>query len=139
MKKTTERKHGILQGCLKAQGCFAVSSLVLLLISCAIAYSLADPDSVTVPLSLSSLYLSAVIGGIAAVRFSEDGILSGTISGLMSTGILFCLSAMPLPDSTFSFPLSLFLTLAVIPASILGSILGHKRKNVKRGAKHKRK
>ena len=64
----------------RAQIVMFLTRLVLLLLFCTIAYSLADPDTVTVPLSLAALFAGGLAGGIAAVRFSGDGILSGWLS-----------------------------------------------------------
>lgn len=142
MKQLKENSRSILLSCALSQIAWLVSALILLLVFCGIAYSMADPDSVTVPLSLCALYMSAVIGGIAAVRLSGDGIVSGAISGLITALLVFCLSALPLPDSAFAMPMSLILTALIIPASILGSVIGHKKpknpaKSIKKARQHK--
>jgi len=126
MKKSRSPRP-MLQSVLLSQLVWLLSAAVLLSIFCTVSLSMRDPDGVIKPLSLCALYLSAIIGGMAAVRFSGDGILSGTLSGLITAAIVFALSALPLTDSSFSLPLSLILTLLIIPASAVGSILGHKR------------
>jgi len=138
MKKTTESKRGIIIPCLKAQLIWVGATIILMLIFCSVAYSLEDPDSVTVPLSLCALYVSSIICGIAAVKISGDGIVSGALSGGITALLLLCLSALPLPEGVFEMPISFFLILLVIPSSIVGAILGHKRKKARRSPKHKR-
>ncbi len=128
MKKTSENGRGIFLSCLYAQIVWALSTVILMLIFCIVAYSTADPDSITTPLSLCALYLSALIGGIAAVRISGDGIVSGAVSGVITAILVFALSVLPLPESGFDLPSSLLFTALVIPASVIGSIVGHKRK-----------
>ena len=137
MRKITHDTRGIFMSCLLSQAVFAIFSVVFLLIFCAIAFSLDDPDSVSIPLSLCALYLSAVIGGIAAVKFSADGIASGALSGLFSAVIIFVMSLLPLPASGFALPMSLVYILLIIPASLLGSVIGHKRSGRPSGKKKK--
>ena len=119
----------MLQSVLLSQLVWIASALVLLCLFCCISLSLRDPDSIILPLSLCALYLSAVIGGVAAVRFSGDGILSGTLSGTVTALLVFLLSALPFSDSLFSLPSSLIFTALIIPASAVGSVIGHKRTN----------
>lgn len=127
MKNSEKDGRNFFLSCLIAQIAWAVSTLVLLLIMCAVAYSTADPDSITIPLSLCALYLSSLIGGIFAVRLSDDGIASGCLSGLITSAIVFCLSALPLPSSGFNLIQSFILIALIVPASILGAVIGHKK------------
>lgn len=127
MKQSNDRKKNFLLSCVLSQAVWLLTAPALLLVFCGIAYSLEDPDSITVPLSLCALYLSAIGGGIAAVRLSGDGIASGALSGLFTALLVFCLSALPFPKSGFNAPMSWILTELIIPASILGSVLGHKK------------
>lgn len=104
---------------------------VLLLLFCAIAYPMKDPDSVIVPLSLCALYLSSLIGGFAAVRISGDGILSGLISGVLTMLFFRMLSLLPFPSPCIT-TVQAGTFLALIPAaSVCGSFLGKKRKSAK--------
>ena len=135
--KNPAKERSILLSCVMSQGVWLLSALVLLLIFCAVAYSTADPDAITTPLSLCALYLSAVIGGISAVRFSGDGIVSGLISGIITALIVFALSCLPLPETDIRFSRAILLNLLVIPASALGSLVGHKRNKVKSPLKSK--
>lgn len=135
--KNPTKERGILPSCVMSQGVWLLSALVLLLIFCAAAYSTADPDAITAPLSLCALYLSAVIGGIAAVRFSGDGIVSGLISGVITALLVFALSCLPLPETDIEFTRAILMNLLVIPASALGSLIGHRRSKVKSPLKSK--
>ena len=129
MNRKTDQDSPILISCLRAQIVWLVVSSVLLLAFCAIAYGTKDPDSITRPLSLCALYIGALAAGIAAVRFSCDGIVSGAISGIFTCALLFLFACLPLPESGFDTSVSLVLSLAVIPVSILGSIIGHRRES----------
>lgn len=128
MKNSRETKRSILLSSIQAQAVWLLTAGALLLIFCAIAYSTEDPDSITLPLSLCALYLSAVFGGIAAVRLSGDGLMSGLLTGILSAGILFLISLLPLPVSSMEMPMSFLYNALVIPAAVIGAALGHKRK-----------
>lgn len=138
MKHSHEAKRSLFLSSIQAQAVWALSAVLLLLVFCTIAYSTDDPDSITFPLSLCALYLSAVIGGIAAVRLSGDGIMSGLLSGLITMALIWLLTLLPLPESNVELPMSLLYTALVIPSSVVGSALGHKRKE-KPGMKTKLK
>lgn len=125
--KHNESERNLLLSCLFSQIAWIISAVLLLFIFCAIAYSTADPASLTTPLSLCALYLSSLFGGIAAVRISGDGIASGALSGLFTALLVFIISALPLPDSAFALPQSIIYTSLVIPASIIGAVIGHKK------------
>ncbi len=129
MKNSHEIKRSLLLSSVQAQAVWLISAGILLLVFCAIAYSTANPDSVTLPLSLCALYLSAILGGIAAVRLSGDGIMSGLLTGIFSAGLLFLFSLLPLPvASSLEVPMSFLYNALIIPAAVIGAILGHKRK-----------
>lgn len=127
--KKTPRERGILVSALLAQAVWASASLLLLFIFCLIAYSTADPDSVTEPLSLTALYLGGLIGGIAAVRYSADGLAAGLISGLFTAILVFSLGCLPFPSCGRDFGMRALLVLPVIPCAVIGSLVGRRRKN----------
>ena len=138
MKGNVRSSRGLFLSCLMSQIVWFVSAVILLLLFCAISNSMSDPESVSMPLSLCALYLSAIIGGVGAVKLSGDGILSGLVSGVISAGIILLLSALPLPSSGLSTVNSIILLLLVIPASVIGSFIGKKRsKKIKHYSKRK--
>ena len=116
---------------LRAQAVVCVAGLLSLTLFCAVAYSLADPDSVVVPLSLAALYISGIAGGIAAVRFSGDGILSGWFSGVLSALLLWGLSLLPLPVAAQSLSIlpATVLFLCIPLSSLIGAVIGKRRRN----------
>ncbi len=128
MKGSQKKERTLLSACLLAQGVWLVSALVLLLILCATAYSTRDPDAITEPLSMCALYLSSIIGGVAAVRMSGDGIVSGLISGGITALLVMLLSCLPLPASGFDLTHSLIFTSLVIPASAVGALVGRRQR-----------
>lgn len=131
MGKNTRQENGFslwLIGLTKAQLVFCVTGLVLLLVCTAIAWSLEDPASVQKPLAYTSLCLSALIGGIAAVRFTEDGLLSGLLSGTLSLALVRVLSLLPLPKTEMEMP-EFVCFLCLIPVlSLCGAVVGKRRK-----------
>ena len=124
----------LLMSALRAQAVVCIVGLLTLAVFCAIAYSLADPDSVIVPLSLAALYISGIAGGIAAVRFSGDGILSGWLSGVLSALLLWGLSFLPFPAAEQAFPVlpAAVLFLCIPLSSLIGSVVGKRRRKVTR-------
>lgn len=128
MKNSHETKRSLFLSSLQAQAVWVLSALLLLLVFCTAAYFTEDPDSIIFPLSLCALYLSAMIGGIAAVRLSGDGIVSGLLSGIVTALLLWLFSLLPLPEAGIEIPNALIYSLMVIPASVVGAALGHRRK-----------
>lgn len=137
MEKNAKQENGIglwITGLTKAQLVFCVTGLLLLLVSTGIAWNLEDPASVQKPLAYTSLCLSSMIGGIAAVRFTEDGLLSGLLSGTLSLALVRILSLMPLPASKIAMT-EFVCFLCLIPIfSVCGAVVGKRRKK-----KHNRK
>lgn len=138
MKKSHEGKRSIFLSALLAQAVWGMSSVILLLIFCTVACSTEDPERITGPLALCALYLSSMSGGIAAVRLSGDGLVSGILSGILTVLLVWCISLLPLPSAGYEVSQSLMGTFIIIPVSMLGAILGHKR-TVKPGMKTKLK
>ena len=138
MKKSHEGKRSIFLSALIAQAVWGLSSVILLLIFCAVACSTEDPDRITAPLSLCALYLSSMGGGIASVRLSGDGLVSGMLSGVFTVLLVWGISLLPLPSAGYEVSQSLEGIFIIIPISMLGAILGHKR-TVKPGMKTKLK
>ena len=132
MKHSAAGPRGLFSSCMLAQAVWLISALILLAASALIAASTEDPDAVIRPLALCALFLSAMAGGIAAVRFSGDGAASGALSGLLTAALVFLLSTLPLPEAGFGSVEELLLRLAVIPAAVAGSVLGHRRNGRRR-------
>jgi len=122
----------LLIGIGKAQLVFLATGILLLLLFCRIAYSLDNPESITGPLSLVALCLSALAGGIGAVRFTGDGILSGFCSGVLTMVLVRCLAALPVPSSGMDLPHTILFCLMIPVCSVCGAVLGKKRKKQNR-------
>ena len=115
-------------GVLKAQLVFLLTGTVLLTLFCWIAHGLEDPDSVTRPLSLAALCLSALAGGIGAVRFTRDGLLSGLVSGTVSVLLLRILTVLPASPSGMETGQMLFFLCLLPVLSVCGAVLGKRRR-----------
>ena len=134
MKKPTHER-GFLVSCLLAQSVWLAVSAVLLLIFCAIAVSAEDPARLITPLSLCALYLGSASAGIEAVKLSGDGILSGLVSGVISAMLTLSLSYVPFPASSVELPMKAVFMLLILPAGVIGSLIGKKRNNAVKSIK----
>ena len=137
MKKSKPTVKGFLPSCAFAVAVFVSLGLVLLLVSCAVAVSLDDPSSVAVPLSLVSLYLASFGCGIAASGLSGAGIAAGALAGTFASALVLALSLLPLSPSGFDQMQALIYALLIIPASVLGSVIGRKRPKKQKFPAHK--
>ncbi len=140
MEKNTTKDTGLhrwLFGLGKAQLVFCLTGLLLLLLGTGIAMATKDPGSLQKPLAYTALCLSSLVGGIAAVRFTEDGLLSGLLSGTLSLGLVRLLSLAPLPASAMEM-IEFVCFLCLIPAlSLCGAVVGKRRKK-KHNPRHHR-
>lgn len=121
----------LLFSAIRAQIVMFLTGFILLFLFCTIAYSLADPDTVTIPLSIAALFGGGLAGGIAAVRFSGDGILSGWLSGVISALLIWLLSFLPVQTvsgtSNFELIQATILFLCLPFSSLIGAVIGRKR------------
>ncbi len=139
-RESTPKGSGIdiVISALKSQIAVIAAGLILLLVFCAIASSMADPDSVIQPLSLCALFLSAFVGGFFAVRLSGDGLLSGVVSGIVTATLIFLLSVLPLPESGGQMSSTIISYLCIIASSCAGAVIGKRRTSkVKHPGAHK--
>ena len=129
--KNNQSNKSLLRSCLISQLFFICSAAVMLLIICAICVGGNDPEAAIKPLTLTVLYVSSFISGIAAVKKSGDGIVSGALSGVFTSIMIMILSFIPFPPSGYDSLTSLLCSLLVIPASVLGAIVGHRKESKK--------
>ena len=106
--------------------------LVLLSVLAGLAFTQPDPDSLTTPLSLVVLGLSAAMGGLICTRRCGHSALS---CGL-SFGLLFALCTWVLSlfihepsDMALSLPITLLLRASVVVLSCLGARMGVNRQH----------
>ena len=135
MQARNNKERSMLVSCLLSQIVWIISALILLLILCAISLGLDDPDRIAKPMCLAILYISTFIGGISAVKYSGDGIVSGALSGTITSIIVMLLSFLPFPESGFDTMTSVLCALLLIPTSVFGAILGHKKQTKKSAVK----
>lgn len=115
---------GILKGCLAG----IASAVVLMLIMTAIACMAPDPGKLTAALGYAALALSAVVGGIFAVRFTGDGVLSGLLCGCAMSLVFWAISFIPVGwESTLSGGMSALMHLIPCAAGALGALVGRRR------------
>lgn len=112
-----------------------VVGILLLLAACLIGLSLDDPDKLTAPLALGSLFVTALLAGYLSARgHKKNGLLCGAVSGILLTGIMVLLA--------FAFGLGIRLSLfaicapAVIVCAAIAGICGVGSGSVKK-PKHK--
>ncbi len=126
-KHSVSRPSGILAGSARGAGFGFLAAVTLLLVFAVAVNGTNDPNAFVKPLSLAALYLGGLIAGVAAVRFSRDGIAAGLLAGVIYSAAVLLFSLFPLPDSGFPFSASVILLLLILPASVLGSIAGRRR------------
>lgn len=130
----------VLSGALRALPVSVLSGFLLLLVCAGVAYAQADPDAFLTPFGVGAAGLSAVIGGIAAVRFNRGGaLLSGLCGGILYTGVLMILSLCFFRDagSGYSPTVSLLLHAGIILLEVLGGFLGLPRKKSPAPGRHR--
>ena len=113
---------------LKGCGIGLCALFLLLVLFAGIAAGCSDPGILYLPFSLCSLYLGAVTAGFSSARMSGVPFLSGLASGGGYGASVFLLSLFPLPASGLPSSVYWILLLTVIPAALLGSVMGQKKK-----------
>lgn len=119
--------------------------ILLILILCAFVYRSSDPDKLTIPASLASLYLTAAFGGFILTRINRKAaLICGAISGglLLVATFLLSFATSPFPYETYSSTTGVMLRFAIIPASISGAYVAAKtigKHSKKRGRVRKSK
>jgi len=119
----------LLLGICKAQAAAFLTGGLLLLIFSGIACGLQDPGAVIPPLSLVALCLSALAGGIGAVRFTGDGLLSGLCSGVLTMFLVRCMAMLPAAETAGMETGHTVLFYCLLPVlSVCGAVIGKRRK-----------
>lgn len=126
-KKGDRKRDSLPSGSLRGCAVGIVTLFVLLaLFTCAAAGG-ENPGIFYTPFSLCSLYLGALAAGIGAVRCTSMPVISGVTSGTLYAAAVFLLSLLPLPGSGLPSSVYWILLVTVIPAAVLGSIVGQRR------------
>ena len=126
-KKGYRKRDSLPSGSLRGCAVGIVTLFVLLaLFTCAAAGG-ENPGILYTPFSLCSLYLGALAAGIGAVRCTSMPVISGLTSGALYGAAVFLLSLLPLPESGLPASVYWILLVTVIPAAVLGSIVGQRR------------
>ncbi len=134
---------GVLRACTLSLPISLAAAMILLILSAAIAYAQPDPATLARPLSMVSLYASALLCGMISAKKSEKPLLSGVIGGIGMVLILFLLSLIPLgsgPSAISPFP-AILMHLGVIASSALGACIAMKKPKkhaMRRGKKRRR-
>ena len=124
----------ILTGALFALPFAWLCGLILVSVMAGLAMTQADPAAMTMPLSLSVLGISSLVGGlITARRCGRSPLLCGLLFGAFFCVTLWVLSFVfggraenPL-SLQFSFPISLLVRAAAIGLSVAGAYIGTRR------------
>ena len=117
-----------------AQGlCFSLCcAIALLLLFSLVCYMMPDPDQHLTLFGLAALYLSALIGGIAAGR--KSGIIGGLLSGVLLCAVILLASSFKGNEpAQLSLGITVLLYVLVPAAGTMGGFLsGIRRKSAKR-------
>ena len=131
VRKAAFKKHVVQRpfalSCLMGTGVGMLALFCLILLFSAVASGCRDPGPLLTPMAVCSLYLGALFAGGGAVRFTGDGLVAGGIGGVFYTAAVFLLSLLPLPPSELPPSVGLILLVLLLPASVLGAILGHRK------------
>ena len=131
-----ERSFGnLLQSALFGALFGILAAVLLLFAATAIGYATADPCSLTMPLALTALYLSAFVSGFAALRRNRAmALVCGSFSGLFLMLVFLVLSLLLRnhSDASFSTPVALLLRAVMIPCAAIGGYCGLSRKASKK-------
>ena len=116
-----------------------LSATLLLFAATAVCYATTDPASMTTPLALAVLYLSALIAGFAALRRHRSMALAcGSLCGLFLMLVFLAVSLIlgHRVEGGFSLPLSLLVRALMIPVSAIGGYLGLPKKPQRKRRAH---
>ena len=140
-KHTTKKSEsGFLPPFLKSSVIGAASgllcALLLLLFGTFACLCVPNPHAWITPIGIAILYLSAIVGGVVAIRHhKEASLLCGVFCGAWML-LVFCLVALiPSIRGGFSLGISLLLRGLIPVFSLIGARLGAKRKTVRRRRK----
>lgn len=112
-----------------------LSATLLLFAATAVCYATADPAALATPSALISLYLSALIGGFAALRRHRSLALAcGSLCGMFLMLVFLALSLLLRNqiDNGFPFTISLLIRVLMIPVAAFGGYLGLPRNTRKK-------
>ena len=126
-KKERKKRDSLPSGSLRGCAVGIVTLLVLLSFFTCAAAGGDNPGILYTPFSLCSLYLGALAAGIGAVRCTSMPVIAGLTSGTLYAAAIFLLSLLPLPESGLPSSVYWVLLVTVIPAAVLGSIVGQRR------------
>lgn len=118
----------LFQSCAIGFACALLCAALLLVLCAALCSRSPDPQKMILPLGLGTLYLSAFLAGMIAVRrYGCSALLCGALCGALLLVFFWILSAFFQGNDTFSLPLSLILRLMTVLFPILGAFCGLKR------------
>lgn len=132
----------LLRGAARGLGFALICAIALLLLFSLFCYMTPDPDKYLTAFGLAALYLSALIGGIAAGK--KSGLVGGLCSGLLLCTVILLASSFKGEDPALFSPGIIALLYVLVPGvGTLGGFLAgisHKGKGRKgpRGAKRRK-
>ena len=118
-------------------GAALLFATVFLFLGTALCLSAKDPNSMIAPVGYLSSWLAALLGGILAVRLNRGGALPcGAVCGALFVLFFWVLSLFYDRDTaTLPFGLSLVFRLITVLSSVLGALIGSKRRTSPRRRK----
>mgnify|MGYP002563255514 CR=1 FL=1 len=142
---TNEKAAGagkLLRGATRGLIWSVIIAAVLLVLFSLFCYMMPDPDQYLSALGLAALYISALVGGIAAGK--RSGIVGGLVSGLLLTAVLLIASNFKEAGTEAFSPVITALLYFLVPIAggaggLLASFFGNGRKRKKIHAPKKRK
>ena len=119
---------------LKSLGITLGVGLLLIISASLIAYFMPDPNALIMPLGLSAAGLTALVGGVIAVRIHGGGaLISGLLNGTLLMAVMLLLSLCFVRNSSgYSAGISCLLHAGLILLSVAGGYLGNRKKRGKK-------
>ena len=135
-KRAKQKRHisksGILISSAYGLLCATVILILLLAIFSAVGLATENPHSLLTPISFFSIYTASFFGGFIAIKKNKgaDALLCGLVCGIFTflfLSLIFFIIGIILKSQSAS--LTWLFRALIIPASILGSLLGSAKKN----------
>jgi putative membrane protein (TIGR04086 family) len=111
-----------------------LSGILLISVSCAIAYANPNPEALTLPLALASLMVSMFVGGFVCSRLTGSApLFCGIVCGGMITlcTMLLALCLVGAPSIEYGFWLSALIHAFAIMFCSLGALMGNMKRRPK--------
>lgn len=126
-KKNSGTGAGFLTAAAAGAAIALATGIILLFIAALAAYKTADPDPLTLPLSLAALYCGMLAGGIAASRIlGRAAYDAAAVSGAIVSAVMLVVSVFVKEHNIYPLWIKLVMHAGVFAAMLLGALIGRR-------------